>query len=120
LIKYTHVSTAYEVASMPNDTYFSDQGFLNYDQNENDIDAPEAWEIETGDSTIVVAIIDTGVDTDHPDLTNNVITSLSSDFVDNYDTQVGQYRNHGTKVAGIVAADMNNSTGVASVAGGRD
>jgi subtilisin family serine protease len=108
----------FEVASTPNDSLYSLQEYLSCINDSNDIDAQEAWGIETGDSTIVVAIIDSGVDIDHPDLIDNVRANLSCDFVGDYDTEVGAFRNHGTMIAGIVSADMNNSIGVSSVAGG--
>ena len=61
-----------------------------------------------------VWIIDTGVDTDHPDL--NVDTALSKCFVRN-ETSVEDNNGHGTHVAGIIGA-LNNSTGVVGVASG--
>ena len=55
------------VAATPNDSYYSDQWHLNQ-TNDKDIDAPEAWNYETGDSSIIVAILDTGVRYFHKDL----------------------------------------------------
>ena len=51
----------------PNDTFFADQWYLNQ-VNDADIDAPEAWNIETGSESIIVAILDTGVRYFHKDL----------------------------------------------------
>ena len=74
-----------------------------------DIDAPEAWAITTGASTnIKVAIIDSGVDYNHPDLAANFaggddFTSVDHDPMDDH--------GHGTHVAGTVAAAINNLTG---------
>ena len=68
-------------AFIPNDTYFSKQiAFHNAGQvyndrhsgtNDADIDAPEAWDITTGCSDIIIAVIDQGVTSDHYDLPNS-------------------------------------------------
>jgi subtilisin family serine protease len=55
------------VSAMPNDGYFGNQWHLNQ-TNDKDVDAPEAWDIETGDPSIIVAILDTGVRYFHKDL----------------------------------------------------
>ena len=74
-----------------------------------DIDAPEAWALTTGQSTnIKVAIIDSGIDYNHPDLAANYaggadFTSADNDPMDDH--------GHGTHVAGTIAAAMNNLTG---------
>lgn len=60
-------------ATNPNDPKFVDGTQWALKQvSDHDIDAPEAWDIETGSSDTVVAVIDSGVDTDHPDLANNI------------------------------------------------
>jgi subtilisin family serine protease len=46
----------------------------------NKIELPAAWDTETGDSTILVGVIDNGIDGNHPDLQNRVNTSLSKSF----------------------------------------
>ncbi len=63
--------------AVPNDTYFSNQWALNNTGQgggtpDADIDAPEAWEIEQGSSDVTIAVIDTGIDTDHDDLKQNI------------------------------------------------
>ena len=72
----------------PNDPDFNLQYYLhNTGQTggttDADIDAPEAWDIETGDENIVIAIHDTGVDYDHPDLENNIWINPGEDLNDN-------------------------------------
>lgn len=76
-----------------------------------DMDVDSAWITTQGDSNIVVAIIDTGVDTLHPDIKR----VIGYDFVNN-DGNPNDDGNHGTACAGIVAATGNNLLGVAGVA----
>ncbi len=78
------------------------------------IDAPQAWTVTTGSKKVKVAIIDSGVDLDHPDLQDN-IGSLGHDWVEDDDVP-NDVNGHGTHVAGIVAAVMNNSLGIAGIA----
>ena len=70
----------------------------------------EAWDVVKCDGNVTVAIIDSGMDADHPDLVNNTIAGTSV-ISDSYDDQVG----HGTCVAGVISAQANNGVGVAGV-----
>lgn len=79
---------------------------------DSDIDAPEAWDITTGAGTVTVAVVDTGVAYDHPDLAANVVPGW--DFVDN-DSDPRDLNGHGTHVAGTVAAVGNNGLGTTGV-----
>jgi len=72
-----------------------------------DIDAPEAWAVSTG-SPVIVATIDSGVDYTHPDIAPNYLGGF--DFA-NGDSDPMDDHGHGTHVAGIIAAALNNSTG---------
>ena len=72
-----------------------------------DIDAPEAWPIATG-TGIRVAVIDSGIDYNHPDLAANYVGG--HDFA-NDDGDPMDDHGHGTHVAGTIAAAMNNLTG---------
>ena len=101
--------------------------------NDCDIDAPEAWDICTGSSRVIVAVIDSGVDYNHPDLAGNIwsnpgesLTGTDSDgngYVDDVrgwdwvdgDNDPMDYSDHGTHCAGTIAAVGNNSTGITGV-----
>ncbi len=82
-----------------------------------DIDAPQAWQIETGRPNVVVAVIDTGADLDHPDLVSRLIPRGSEDwdFADPGDTVPIDSGSHGTHVAGTAVAS-SNTTGIVGVA----
>ncbi|MDH4279300.1 MAG: S8 family serine peptidase [Acidimicrobiia bacterium] len=84
-----------------------------------DIDAPQAWSIEKGNSRAVVAVIDTGADLDHPDLATRLMPQGAEDwdFADAADTVPQDSGSHGTHVAGT-AVGSSNSTGVVGVAPG--
>ena len=79
------------------------------------IHAPEAWEVTQGDPSIVIAVVDSGIDSDHPDLVPNLVPGYNfiSDTA-NADDDLG----HGTQVAGIIAAKSNNGLGISGVAPG--
>ena len=83
-----------------------------------DIHAPEAWDINTGSSNTMIAVVDTGIDSTHIDLNDGRIrTDLGYNYVpgnqDNRNTM--DDNGHGTHVTGIIAAETNNSIGVAGV-----
>jgi len=108
---------------VPNDTRFSELwGMHNTGQAGGtagaDIDATGAWDINTGSSSIVVAVTDTGVDYTHPDLAANMWRDPNGhfgyDFVNNDSDPMDDY-GHGTHVAGIIGAVGNNGLGVAGV-----
>jgi subtilisin family serine protease len=83
--------------------------------------APAAWDITTGDATVKVAIIDTGVDGTHPDLRPNLLSQVDVSSGEAIDKPLGTNNDpcavgHGTFVAGVVGAVGDNSVGVAGVA----
>ncbi len=81
-----------------------------------DIDLPEAWDLEKGDTNVVVAVVDGGIQVDHPDLQANIWWKVGYNFVDS--TTVLDPVDHGTHVSGTIAAVNNNGVGVSGVAGG--
>jgi thermitase len=97
-------------AYVPNDPKYGQQWALPR------IQAPEAWDLETGSSSTKVAVIDTGCDIEHPDLELNINKSLSYDFLnDDSEPEDDSDDSHGTHVAGIIAAVGDNTKGVAGL-----
>ena len=96
-----------EAQILPDDPFLSQQwGWFR-------IAADKAWEAGCKGSGVVVAVLDTGVDLDHPDLADNIVEGWN--FVDN-NGDVWDLDNHGTMVSGIIAAIADNSKGVVGVA----
>jgi serine protease len=125
-VVYVQPNYIYQPSAVPNDQYYSYQ--WHYPQ----INLPQAWDITTGDSDVIVSVIDTGVLLNHPDLSGQLVagydfissTDISGDGdgIDNNPDDVGDAVQggsssfHGSHVAGTVAANSNNSNGVAGVA----
>lgn len=91
----------------------------------NKIKAPEAWDITTGNPSIKMAIIDTGIDADHPDLgvtssyNYSVVSKLLGwDYYTHMSYSLPYSDNHGTAVAGVAGAKTNNGMGTAGICGG--
>lgn len=80
-----------------------------------DIDAPEAWAVSRGSSAVTVAVIDSGIDYTHPDLSPNY--AGGDDFVSTDGDPMDDH-GHGTHVAGIIAAAVDNLTGTPGAAEG--
>jgi len=110
--------------AIPNDPDFSKlYGLHNTGQDDGltdaDIDAPEAWEVTTGSKSVIVAVIDTGVDYRHPDLDFNILRDADGavvgyDFA-NGDPDPMDDNGHGTHVSGTIGARGNNGLGVVGV-----
>jgi RHS repeat-associated protein len=112
----------------PNDPRFQEQWALNNTGQDSgqfgsDIRARSAWDKTKGALSTVVAVIDSGIDFTHPDLTNNQWTNPLPgvegdvhgwDFVAN-NGEIKDEQGHGTAVAGIIAAEGNNGLGVTGV-----
>lgn len=80
------------------------------------IGAEAAWDYPAllGNSDVIVAVIDTGIDLDHPDLSGQVDTAIDYDFV-NKDDDAMDDNGHGTHCAGIIAAGFNDAFGMAGL-----
>jgi subtilisin family serine protease len=93
---------------LPNDPSFAnEQWYL------ETLRAPDAWNISTGSQDVVVAVLDTGVDYNHPDLSSKLVEGY--DFT--ADTALAQDRiGHGTHIAGLAAAASDNAVGIAGLA----
>ena len=130
---------AIRTASLPNDQLLSSQWSLhNTGQYAgtvgNDINVAQAWSLTTGSRSVVVAVIDSGIDIAHPDLAANIWTNPNEvagsavdgdrngyvddihgwNFVDNNNQPTDSY-GHGTHVAGIIGAVGNNRIGVTGI-----
>lgn len=131
-VEYAEPNYIVTAFATPNDPNLGRQYHLSQ-SSDADIDATEAWDVQTG-TDVVVAVIDTGVDYNHPDLRNNIWSNPGEianngrdddgngfvddirgwDFVNNDNNPIDDNQ-HGTHVAGIIAAEGNNSTGVSGV-----
>jgi len=140
-VEFVEKNIILHICEESNDTDFDLQWGLHNEGREDqgggtadaDIDAPEAWDVFTGSSDIVVAVIDTGVDLNHEDLQGNLWRNWADppngqdddnngyiddfngwDFVDDDWTPLDEH-NHGTHVAGIIGAKGNNNKGISGV-----
>jgi len=138
-VVYAEPNYLYHLYEIPNDPYFEQQWAL-HQESDCDIDAPEAWDIETGNSNVTIAIIDSGIDYNHSDLAANIwhdpiYGNPGYDFVDinteeyiaagytlcpdeDYtipDANPMDVFGHGTHCAGIAGAVTNNGIGIVGV-----
>src|SRR5262249_19129541 len=92
---------------IPNDPYYPSEWHL------AKIQAPSAWDVTIGNSGLIVAVLDSGVDQTHPDLASKLIPGWNF-YNNNSDTS--DVNGHGTAVAGTLAAWGDNGVGIASLA----
>lgn len=137
-VEFAEPNYIYTASAVPNDPRFAEQWSL-HNADSADIDAPEAWEVSSGARRIIVAVIDTGVDTAHPDLHDNIwhnpgesgegresngIDDDGNGFIDDVqgwnfaagNNDVFDDNGHGTHVAGIIGAIGDNALGISGVA----
>jgi len=91
----------------PNDVLFE-----KYQWNISDIQATTGWNLSKGTEDVIIAVLDTGVQLDHPDLSNRLLEGYN---VNDSSTNSNDDFGHGTHVAGIIGATVNNDEGVAGV-----
>ena len=126
-VEYAEPNLLLAIQVTPNDPFFQYQYALSnkgqqvwsvpgspQGKSSADIKAPSAWEETKGVETVVIAIVDTGVDLLHPDLKNKIVSG-GRDTINN-DFDATDDNGHGTGVAGIAAAETNNNEGIAGVA----
>ncbi|WP_082234524.1 S8 family peptidase [Halobacillus massiliensis] len=107
-IEYAEPNYEFSADWTPNDTYYSSAQY-----GPQLTKTPVAWDVARGNSNQTIAVIDSGVDYNHPDLNDKTIRGY--DFVD-YDYYPMDLNGHGTHVAGTAAAETNNAQGVAGMA----
>ena len=141
-VEYAEPNYLRYINAAPNDPRYSEMwGLNNTGQSggtpDSDIDAPEAWDAVTGSANVVVADIDTGIDKNHEDLTDNIWVNPNEiagngidddgngytddvngwDFArdDNNPNEEAVCGGHGTHTAGTIGAEGNNGIGVTGV-----
>ncbi len=118
LVEWCHPNFVVEIEKT-NDPIYSEQYYLNNTGQFGgtsgiDINAPEAWQITTGNNSIRVAVIDDGVE-DHVELTGRVVQGFTPVFNGN-GAPVNFSDGHGQACAGIIAASHNNQDGIRGIA----
>jgi subtilisin family serine protease len=106
-VAFAEVDALLPPAAVPNDPQYGSQWHL------PKIGGPTAWDASVGSSEVAIAIIDSGVDPNHPDLRDKLLPGWN--FYNNNADTTDLY-GHGTAVAGTAAGAANNGTGTASVA----
>ncbi len=107
-IEFAEVDAAVEPgAFIPNDPLFPNQWHL------SQIQAPNAWDFTQGEG-ITVAVLDSGIDPNHPDLQGQLVGGWN---VVSHNTDTADWQEHGTSVAGALGAATHNANQVAGVAG---
>lgn len=144
MVEYAEPNYIIKLCSMPNDPRMDLLWAMNNTAQivneikgtiDADIDAPEAWDITTGSQNVIIAVIDTGVDYQHPELSSNIWRNVSefsgqpgvdddsNGYIDDVfgwdffrdDPDPTDLHRHGTAVAGIIASEGNNEEAITGV-----
>jgi subtilisin family serine protease len=110
LIKGADMEGEQDAQIVPDDSLYRQ-----FQWNLRRIGMERAWDLRPDASDVIVAVLDTGVDLQHPDLKANLLTDLGYDFLDDLPSPQDD-ESHGTAVSGIIGAIGNNHEGVTGVA----
>ncbi|MDQ3954530.1 MAG: S8 family serine peptidase, partial [Actinomycetota bacterium] len=139
-VVYAERNYVYRALGMPDDPLFPQLWGL-HQPSDADVDAPQAWDLTTGRSSVTVAVVDTGVALDHPELAPNIwhnpgesgggkesnhLDDDGNGYVDDYrgwdwigdDQHPRDLHGHGTHVAGTIGARGNDGAGIAGMTWG--
>jgi thermitase len=118
-VSYAEYNYLVEASSLPNDPDFNDPAKVYAPQL---IGAPAAWDLTSGSPSVIVAVVDSGISASHPEFAGRIRPCVNGsgqsdicDFV-NGDSDPADDQGHGTHVAGILAAAMDNNQGSAGIA----
>lgn len=114
-VAYAEKAPLFRILYTPNDPVYSESSAYNWYLNV--IQAGKAWDIQKGDSSIKIAIVDNAVDVNHPDLKNKIVAEVDLADGDNNPNPPKQTVDwsHGTHVSGLAGAQTNNGIGIASI-----
>lgn len=105
-ISYIQPNQQVRIEAVPNDPLYQLQEYL------KDIQIEQAWDVQKSNTDVTIAVVDTGVDLNHPDLKSSLVKGQNL-FDEAKPPQ--DDNGHGTKVAGVIGAGGNNSRGVSGV-----
>ncbi|MBY6037251.1 S8 family peptidase [Fictibacillus nanhaiensis] len=107
-VEYAEPNATFHASYVPNDPSYKTKQYA-----PQKVSAEQAWDVTQSAASVKIAVIDTGVDYNHPDLAGKVIKGR--DFVADDNDPIDE-NEHGTHVAGIAAANTNNGIGIAGLA----
>lgn len=112
-VRYAEPNVRFEKQiSIPQTVLPNDEFYKGYQWNLQQIHAPEGWAYTEGTEDVIIAILDTGIDMEHEDLQNKLVSGYNAfDESDDANDEHG----HGTHVAGIASALTNNEAGIAGI-----
>jgi type VII secretion-associated serine protease mycosin len=100
------------ISATPNDDYYPVYDGIGQSPYLNTVRLPQAWDLSKSTGSQLVAVLDTGVDAGHPDLTGRIVSGYNT--ISNTSNTVDD-NGHGTMTLGIIAANTNNGIGIAGV-----